>query len=123
MLAFEDFDLGTLLVSEAQPAWLGPKVDELMTPLRENAALYEALTCWFEHDLDIAAAAARLRLHPNSLRYRLAKIEERIGRSLRLPSTIADLHIALLAERVGEAPDSLRRHLDDGRSRPLERLG
>jgi DNA-binding PucR family transcriptional regulator len=38
-------------------------------------------------------------LHPNSLRYRLARIEELIGRSLRLPSTIADLHIALLAER------------------------
>ncbi len=123
VLAFEDFDLGTLLVSEAQPAWLGPKVDELIGPVRANDALYEALTSWFEHDLDIAAAAARLHLHPNSLRYRLAKIEELIGRSLRLPSTIADLHIALLAERTGELPDSLGGHLDDGRPRPLERLG
>lgn len=123
ILAFEDFDLGTLLVSEAQPAWLGAKVEELIAPVRANASLYEALTSWFEHDLDIAAAAARLHLHPNSLRYRLARIEELIGRSLRLPSTIADLHIALLAERTGEAPDRLGGHLDDGRSRPLERLG
>ena len=116
-------DLGTLLVSEAQPAWLGPKVEELLAPIRGNPSLYEALTSWFEHDLDIAAAAARLHLHPNSLRYRLAKIEELIGRSLRLPATIADLHIALLAEQAGVAPDALRGHLDERRSRPLERLG
>lgn len=123
ILAFEDFDLGTLLVSEAQPAWLGPKVEELMAPIRANPSLYEALTSWFEHDLDIAAAAARLHLHPNSLRYRLARIEELIGRSVRLPATIADLHIALLAERTGHASDALPGHLDDGGPRPLERLG
>jgi PucR family transcriptional regulator, purine catabolism regulatory protein len=125
ILAFEDFDLGTLLVSEAQPAWLGSKVEELIAQVRANPSLYEALKSWFEHDLDVAAAAATLHLHPNSLRYRLAKIEELIGRSLRVPATIADLHIALLAEGAGEAPDEpaapLRRHLDDGGSRPVER--
>jgi purine catabolism regulator len=98
ILAFEDFDLGTLLVSEAQAAWLGPKVDELMAQVRANPSLYETLKCWFEHDLDIAAAAAALHLHPNSLRYRLARIEELLGRPLKRPSTIAELHIALLAE-------------------------
>jgi PucR family transcriptional regulator, purine catabolism regulatory protein len=120
ILAFEDFDLCTLLVSEAQPAWLGPKVEELIAQVRANPSLYEALKAWFEHDLDIAAAAATLHLHPNSLRYRLAKVEELIGRSLRVPSAIADLHIALLAEGSGEAP-ALGRHLDDGRAGPVER--
>jgi purine catabolism regulator len=100
ILAFEDFDLGTLLVSEAQPEWLGPKVEQLMAQLRENPPLYETLKSWFEHDLDIAAAAAALHLHPNSLRYRLARIEELLGRPLRQPSTIAELHIALLAEQA-----------------------
>ena len=123
IVAFEDFDLGTLLVSEAQPARLGPKVEELIAQVRSNPSLYEALKSWFEHDLDIAAAAATLHLHPNSLRYRLARIEELLGRPLRLPSTIADLHIALLAERAGEAPEPLRGHLDDGRAGPLESSG
>jgi PucR family transcriptional regulator, purine catabolism regulatory protein len=122
ILAFEDFDLGTLLVSEAQPAWLGPKVEELIAPVRANPTLYEGLTSWFEHDLDIGAAAAALHLHPNSLRYRLAKIEEILGRSLRLPATIADLHIALLAERAGEGDrEALGRDLDDRRPTPIER--
>jgi purine catabolism regulator len=124
ILAFEDFDLGTLLVSEAQPAWLGPKVEELIAPVRANPALYEGLTSWFEHDLDVAAAAAAIHLHPNSLRYRLAKIEELLGRSLRVPATIADLHIALLAERTGEGDQEARalgRDLDDRGPAPLER--
>ena len=99
-LAFEDFDLGTLLGSEAQPAWLGPKVEQLMAQLHANPPLHETLKSWFEHDLDIAAAAAALHLHPNSLRYRLTRIEELLGRPLRQPATIAELHIALLAEQT-----------------------
>ena len=53
---------------------------------------------YFDHDLDVPAAAAELHLHPNSLRYRLTRIEEVLGRSLKRPATIAELHIALLAD-------------------------
>jgi purine catabolism regulator len=98
VVAFEHFDLGTLLLSEAAPERLEPKVAELVATLRENPALYEALVAYFDHDLDVPATAAELHLHPNSLRYRLARIEEVLGRSLKRPATIAELHIALLAD-------------------------
>jgi PucR family transcriptional regulator, purine catabolism regulatory protein len=98
VVAFEHFDLGTLLLSEASPERLEPKVAEVVAVLRENPALHEALVAYFEHDLDIPAAAAELHLHPNSLRYRLTRIEEVLGRSLKRPATIAELHIALLAD-------------------------
>jgi purine catabolism regulator len=98
VVAFEHFDLGTLLLSEASPERLEPKVAEVVATLRENPALYEALVAYFEHDLDVPATAAELHLHPNSLRYRLARIEEVLGRSLKRPATIAELHIALLAD-------------------------
>jgi PucR family transcriptional regulator, purine catabolism regulatory protein len=97
-VAFEEFDLGTLLLSEAAPERLEPKVAAIVAVLRENPPLHEALVAYFEHDLEVSAAAASLHLHPNSLRYRLARIEELLDCSLKRPATIADLHIALLAD-------------------------
>jgi purine catabolism regulator len=98
VVAFEHFDLGTLLLSEAEPERLEPKVAELVAVLRQHPPLHETLVAYFDHDLDVTATAAELHLHPNSLRYRLARIEEVLDRSLKRPATIAELHIALLAD-------------------------
>jgi purine catabolism regulator len=95
LLDFEDFDLGTLLISEAPRERIGPKVEELRAVLRAHPRLYDALVAWFEHDMDIAAAARALHLHANSLRYRLARVEKLLGRSLRQPSTIAGLYVVI----------------------------
>jgi PucR family transcriptional regulator, purine catabolism regulatory protein len=98
IMRFEDFDLTTFMVSEIAPDRLDPKVDEILAELRRNPPLHEALSAYFAHDLDIAATAASLHMHRNSLRYRLARAEQVLGRSLKQPSTIATLHIALVAD-------------------------
>ena len=98
IVRFEDFDLGTFMVSEIPPDRLGPKVDEILSVLRANPPLHEALRAYFDHDLDIAATAASLHMHRNSLRYRLARVEQVLGRSLKQPSTVAAVYIALVAE-------------------------
>jgi purine catabolism regulatory family protein/PucR-like helix-turn-helix protein/diguanylate cyclase with GGDEF domain len=98
IVRFEDFDLGTFMVSEIPPDRLGPKVDEILSVLRANPPLHEALRAYFAHDLDIAATAAALHMHRNSLRYRLARAEQVLGRSLKQPSTVAAVYIALVAE-------------------------
>ena len=98
IMRFEDFDLGTFLVSEIAPERLEPKVDEILSVLRANAPLHEALSAYFAHDLDIAATAASLHMHRNSLRYRLARAEQVLGRSLKQPATIAAVYLALVAE-------------------------
>jgi sugar diacid utilization regulator len=98
VLCFEDFDVGTFVVSEIPPERLRPKVDEILSVLRANPALHEALGAYFAHDLDIAATAASLHMHRNSLRYRLARAEHMLGRSLKQPSAIAAVYIALVAE-------------------------
>ena len=66
--------------------------------LRANAPLHEALSAYFAHDLDIGATAAALHMHRNSLRYRLARAEQVLGGSLKQPSTIAAVYLALVAE-------------------------
>jgi purine catabolism regulator len=96
--AFEDLDLATLLLGEADPQRLEPRVERIVSILRENPPLHEALVAYFAHDLDVPATAAELHLHPNSLRYRLQRLEELLGCSLKRPATIAELHIALLAD-------------------------
>ncbi len=99
LVRFEDFDLTTFMVSEIAPERLRPKVDEIVAVLRANPPLYEAISAYFDHDLDVAATAASLHMHRNSLRYRLARAEQVLGVSLKQPATIAAVHIALVAER------------------------
>jgi purine catabolism regulator len=99
IVRFEDLDLGEFVVSEIGPERLRPKVAAPLAVLRGNPPLEEALAAYFAHDLDIIAAAKALHLHPNSIRYRLSRLEQLLGRSLRSPATIAELHIAMIAGR------------------------
>jgi purine catabolism regulator len=107
VVRFEELDLSTWLVSDLGAERLRPKVDALLAPVRENEILYETLLAYLEHDLDVGRTARALHLHPNSLRYRLAQIEQRLGTSLRSAATIANLHLATLVDsqgRLGKAP-------------------
>jgi len=95
LLDFADFDLGTLVVSEAPPERIQPKVEESLAVLRAHPALHAALVAYFRHDMDVMRTASALHLHHNTVRYRLTRVEELTGRSLRDPGTIASLYIAL----------------------------
>ena len=97
LLAFEDFDLGTLLVSEAPMERIDPKVEELLAPLRAHPLLLDAIEAYFEHEMDITRTAQALCLHPNTLRYRLGRLEQLLDLSLKQPSAIAALYIAMMA--------------------------
>lgn len=93
--AFVDCDLSALLVSGAQDERIRWTIEQRLQPLRDHPQLFETLTAYFEHELDVTATARALHIHPNSLRYRITRIEEVLGRSLRHTATIAELHIAL----------------------------
>jgi DNA-binding PucR family transcriptional regulator len=95
----DDLDLVELLISEVPPERIRPKVNEVMDVLRRSSGLRETLETYFEHDLDIMRAAQALHVHHNTLRYRLSRVEEELGRSLKAPATIALLYVALAAER------------------------
>jgi PucR family transcriptional regulator, purine catabolism regulatory protein len=97
LLAFEDFDLGTLLVSEAPMERIDPKVEDLLAPLSEHPLLRDAIVAYFEHEMDITRTAQALCLHPNTLRYRLGRLEQLLGVSLKQPAAITALYIALMA--------------------------
>lgn len=83
----------TTLVCDADAALFVPRRQAVIDALG-GPPLEDTLRCFLELRLDVTRTAEALHLHPNSLRYRLTRIEERLGRSLRDPATIAMLHVA-----------------------------
>jgi DNA-binding PucR family transcriptional regulator len=49
---------------------------------------------WMDHDGSAPKAASALHCHPNTVRYRLRRIEELSGRSLTAPRQLAELCLA-----------------------------
>ncbi|WP_320668847.1 PucR family transcriptional regulator [Patulibacter defluvii] len=96
---FDDLDLTETVLAHVDRQAIGPKLAALAEILDSRPGLRAAIRAWFDAELDVRAAADALHLHPNSLRYRLGRLAEALDRPLRAPSTIADLHLLLEAER------------------------
>jgi PucR C-terminal helix-turn-helix domain/GGDEF-like domain len=65
----------------------------------EREVLFETFRVWQETEASVGAAAERLCCHPNTVRYRLRRIEKRTGRSLSRPRDIAELCLAFEVHR------------------------
>ncbi|WP_187369323.1 PucR family transcriptional regulator [Baekduia soli] len=100
---FEDLDLVAWALTTADPAGVQAKAAALLAPLADDGVLLESLSAYLAHNLNAVRAARALSIHPNSLRYRLARIEERLGCSLQDPGTIGLLHAAVGVLRGGPA--------------------
>jgi hypothetical protein len=60
----------------------------------EREVLFETFRAWLDHDGSMRTAGEMLFCHPNTVRYRLRRIEERTGRCLTRPRDIAELCLA-----------------------------
>jgi len=97
LLRFEQFGVASWLVGITPPADVRAKADSLLGPLEEHPVLADTLDAYLREHLNVAATARVLNLHPNSLRYRLKRVEEVLGRSLGELPTAVDLYVASLA--------------------------
>lgn len=66
----------------------------------ERELLVGTLRAWYDARGSAAKAAALLHCHPNTVRYRLAKVTRLTGRDLRVPSDVVHLYLALEATRL-----------------------
>ncbi|MEV6832648.1 PucR family transcriptional regulator [Amycolatopsis sp. NPDC051102] len=74
--------------------------ENLLAPLRHHdetgrGDLVESLRCWLEHHGHWDVAAARLGVHRHTLRNRITKAQELLGRDLDSPGVRAELWVAL----------------------------
>jgi hypothetical protein len=65
----------------------------------EREILFETFRAWLEHDGSMRTAAEMLFCHPNTVRYRMHRIEQRTGRSLARPRDVAELCLAFEVHR------------------------
>jgi PucR C-terminal helix-turn-helix domain/GAF domain/GGDEF-like domain len=63
-------------------------------PEDEREILFETFRVWQETETSLSAAAERLCCHPNTVRYRLRRIEKRTRRSLSRPRDVVELCLA-----------------------------
>jgi hypothetical protein len=69
-----------------------------LSQLMANEMLRDSVRAWLEADRNVPAAAEALAVHPNTLRYRLRRVEEVTGLSLTDPDAL--LLTALLLRRA-----------------------
>lgn len=99
---YDDHPL-TMLVASA-PAEATRLVEVVLEPVlalpaHDRIRLLETLGHWFAAGGRAEETAHRMYVHPNTVRYRLRRVEELTGRSLSDPRAIADLGAALEALR------------------------
>ena len=99
---FDGSILSTAAVSapEVMVKLVGPTID-CFAELADNErdVLFDTFKVWLENDGSLRTAGELLFCHPNTVRYRLHRIEERTGRSLSRPRDIAELSLAFEVHR------------------------
>ena len=65
----------------------------------ERETLFETFRVWHDNDASMRCAAEVLFCHPNTVRLRLRRIEQRTGRSLSRPKDVAELCLAFEVHR------------------------
>ncbi|MDO8210220.1 helix-turn-helix domain-containing protein [Conexibacter sp. CPCC 206217] len=83
-------------------AVLGPV---LASDARSNGALLATLRAYLDRSCDVRATAAALFVHPNTVKYRIRRIEELCDLSLARPQDLLELTIATLSLRLVEPQD------------------
>lgn len=101
---YEALDPLTVLLASPSGCAVRHRFAACLEPLESESHLLQTLEAYYAADLSVPRAARALRIHPNSLRYRLGRIEETVGLPLSSPRTVAVLYLALLDRRLPPRP-------------------
>lgn len=99
-------------------AWTGsdtflPAAEALLAPLSKGGSeLFTTLAGYLDHESGIAATAAALGLHRNTVALRVQRAQELLAIDLSDPEVRLALHLACRAVRAHGRPGRVRRHCD-----------
>lgn len=72
---------------------------EVIIKVKENSELLETLTSYFDNDMSVTKTATKLKIHRNTLVYRLEKIEELTELDPRIFEEAFQLYMALILDK------------------------
>jgi hypothetical protein len=103
VMVFDGSILATAAISapEVMVKLVTPTID-CFAELADNERdiLFKTFRVWMETDGSLRSAGELLFCHPNTVRYRLHRIEQRTGRSLSRPRDITELSLAFEVHRT-----------------------
>jgi DNA-binding PucR family transcriptional regulator len=73
---------------------------------QERDILFETFQAWVDNDGSMRTVGELLFCHPNTVRYRLHRIEQRTGRSLSKPRDVTELCLAFEVHRRLMQPEN-----------------
>ncbi|GAA3524824.1 helix-turn-helix domain-containing protein [Aeromicrobium panaciterrae] len=103
VLRYEQARVAVLLSSEQEVSAelvLDVLGELTMLPVEEQNLLMSTLRAWFDAKGSTAQAAKLLHCHPNTVRYRMAKLCQATGRTPTEPIDAAHLYLAMEARRL-----------------------
>ncbi|GAA3641096.1 PucR family transcriptional regulator [Microlunatus ginsengisoli] len=102
LVRYEQQPLAILLAGTPELArwYAGRVLGDVLAPDGEHAVLLETARVWLAEKGSTSAAAARLFLHRNTVRYRLRRLEQLTGRDLADPAELAEIRVALECARI-----------------------
>jgi len=118
-IAMDELGLLGLFLDTDRPDRLAAFGQDLLRPVLEHdrqasGALLATLDAYLRHDCNLSACAEELFVHPNTIKYRLRRIEELCGIDLHKPeellqATLARMCLRLLAAPAPDAPPASTR--------------
>jgi sugar diacid utilization regulator len=121
-ITYSDLGIARLLFQVENTAELLDFAHTRMNPVlaydrRHGGVLMAALEGYLDANQSVPVAAQQIGLHPNTLRYRLRKVEELLGGSLTDIGLLLDVQLACLVLRLIDEPGQRQPNARDPRSR------
>lgn len=103
---FDQVGFINFILAQVPAETFDEKVKEVISGLSSSESTEETVIEFLRCGLDIQATARAMHLHPNSIRYRLSKVEAFLGRAMSDPETITLLFLALHDRLDRTSPDN-----------------
>jgi purine catabolism regulator len=92
---FDEVGFINFVLAQVPAETLNEKARAVLAGMPEGGLVEQTVLEYLQQGMDVQATARVMHLHPNSIRYRLGKAEDALGRSLTDPETITLLYLTL----------------------------